>query len=177
MWPDRGARTLLLVVALASCADAAWADTQPPLPPPEPAPQESAAFPHAEHATDLEIEPPEVRPPWSGREAIWGGVGLIIAGTLTVIVVAPALCTSSLFSAGGAADAGTPSTGPSPRTTCVEATLGSGAGGVGLGVILLAVGETQRSTYKAWLRSHPMFGGLSLTPSTRGPAVGWTLSF
>jgi hypothetical protein len=149
------------------------AEEPPPLPP-----TESAAPPPAEategRAEQALIEPPATHPPWSGREAIWGGVGLVIAGVATVIVVAPALCTSSLFGNGG-----TPSTttGPNPRTTCLEATIGGGSGGALLGVVMLAVGETQRAAYKAWLRAHPMFSRLSAGPTPKGPAFSWSISF
>jgi len=131
----------------------ARAEEPPPLPPVESA---------EEHATPLEIEPPVSRPPWTGREAIWSGVGLIVAGTATLIVVAGPVCSQIRN--------GNP-------TTCFEATVGGGAGGVAVGVILLVVGETQRASYKEWLRTHPMFAGLSVASSSRGPALGWSVSF
>jgi hypothetical protein len=154
MWMDRAASPALFAMALAS----AWprgvlAEEPPPLPPPEST---------EERATSVEIAPPVSRPPWSGREAIWSGVGLIVAGTATLIVVAGPVC-SQLHA--------------SSPTTCFDATIGGGAGGVGLGVILLVIGETQRASYREWLRTHPMFAGLSAVPGSRGPALGWTLSF
>jgi hypothetical protein len=157
MWTDRAASRALFAIAVASAwPRAARADEPPALPPVESA---------EERPTHVEIEPPRSRPPWSGREAIWGGVGLIVAGTATLIIVAPTVC--SRFS----------SASPTPALTCYEATLGGGGGGIALGIILLAVGETQRSAYKEWLRTHPMFGGFSVVPSSRGPALGWSLSF
>ena len=154
MWIDRAAAGALFAMALAS----AWprgvrAEEPPPLPPVEST---------EEHSTRLEIEPPVSRPPWTGREAIWGGVGLIVAGTATLIVVAGPVCSQIHAS--------------SP-TTCFEATVGGGAGAAAVGVILLVIGETQRASYKEWLRAHPMFAGFSVAPSSRGPALGWSISF
>lgn len=164
----RATSELLLAAALASaCPKGARADEPPPQPPAE-TPEE--------HATRLEIEPPVYKPPWSGREAIWGGVGLIVAGAATLIVVTPTLCTSSLFS-NGVSGSGLGSNGPSSQATCLEATVGGGAGAAGLGVLLLIVGETQRATYKEWLRAHPMFAGLSVTPGTRATSLGWSAHF
>ena len=154
MWMDSAASRALLAIAFASgWPRGARADEPPPLPPAEST---------EEHSTRLEIEPPLSRPPWTGREAIWGGVGLIVAGTATLIVVAGPVCSQIR--------AGSP-------TTCFEATVGGGAGGVAVGVILLVVGETQRASYREWLRTHPMFAGLSVVPSSRGSALGWSLSF
>jgi hypothetical protein len=171
MWANRAASRILLAAALASAlARSARAEGPPPLPPPEPP---EAQVDQVDQADHVAVEPPVCRPPWTGREAIWGGVGLIIAGTATFIVVTPALCAGM---GGGGTQPGATSTA-SAGTTCVEAVVGGAAGAVGIGVILLAIGETQRATYQHWLHKHPMFGGLSLAPGTRGPALGWGLSF
>jgi hypothetical protein len=167
MWVNRAVNRVLLAALLSSAWPGLARADEPPSQPP--------ADPSDDRAGSLQIEPPVYRPPWSGREAIWGGVGLIIAGVATVIVVAPALCTSSLFGSGGGVAGATTTT--DSRSTCVGATLGGGAGGAALGAILLAVGESQRATYKTWLRAHPMFGGLSVEAGPRGPGVGWGVSF
>jgi hypothetical protein len=154
MWFHRGVSRAVLAAAIVSTSPwCARADEPPPLPPPEPAEAPT---------TRLEIEPPVSRPPWTGREAIWGGVGLIVAGTATLIVVAGPVC-SQIHA-------------DSP-TTCFEATIGGGGGAVAVGAILLIVGETQRAAYKEWLRTHPMFAGFSIAPRPTGPAVGWSVSF
>jgi hypothetical protein len=176
MWADRASCRILLAAALASaCPRSAYAEGPPPLPPAE-SPGAPIAEPTQGHTEEALIVPRVTHPPWTGREAIWGGVGLVIAGVATLIVVAPALCTSGLFGNGGTGP-GTTSTGPSPRTPCWEATIGGGAGGAVVGVILLAVGETQRAAYKEWLRAHPMFSGLSLGPNSKGAALSWSISF
>jgi hypothetical protein len=161
-------RVVLLAALAAALPRSVRAEEPPPLPPPESAP---------ELATRAEIEPPVARPPWTGREAIWGGVGLIIAGVATLIIVTPALCSSNLFNS-PTPPAGAPTaSGPDPRTTCIEGTIGGAAGGVALGAILLAVGEIQRATYKEWLKKHPMFGAISAGASSAGPTAGLRLEF
>jgi hypothetical protein len=156
--PALGSTALTAFVVASS--PLAHADESPKQPALVQVPSEDGSMP-AEDNSHPSIEPIVSRPPWNGQEAIWGGVGLIIAGAATLIVAVPVTCLST------ASDAS--------HTSCF-ATIGGSAGALGLGGILLAVGELQKSSYKTWLRTHPMFG-LSVMPSTRGPSLGWGVSF
>jgi hypothetical protein len=116
----------------------------------------------ADDSSHPSVEPAVTHPPWTGREAIWGGVGLIVAGAAGLIVATPTICFTR---------SSTESYAP-----CF-ATLGGSIGALGLGGIVLVVGERQRASYKEWLKTHPMFSGLSVMPSARGTAVGWSMPF
>jgi hypothetical protein len=124
-------------------------------------PSEDGAMP-AEDSSHPSVEPAVTHPPWTGREAIWGGVGLIVAGAAGLIVATPTICFTR---------SSTESYAP-----CF-ATLGGSLGALGLGGIVLVVGEKQHASYKEWLRTHPMFGALSVMPSAHGTAVGWSMAF
>jgi hypothetical protein len=108
------------------------------------------------------IEPVVSHPPWTGREAIWGGVGLIVAGAASLIVATPTICFTRSAN--------------QTYTPC-WATLGASLGSLGLGGIVLVVGERQRDSYKQWLRAHPMFSGFTVSPSTHATSLGWSLEF
>jgi hypothetical protein len=151
---------LAAAAALSTRTEAAPADEPAEVPPPavqviEPAPAHASSEPS--------VEPVIRHPPWTGREAIWGGVALAVAGAATLIIALPVACY-----AGRSSDV---------SATCVDAVVGGGAGGLGLGGILLIVGESQQATYKQWLKTHPMFSGLRAAPMVGGVGIGWSSFF
>jgi hypothetical protein len=125
-------------------------------------PEDGSAGPPPEDNSRPSIEPKVMHPPWTGREAVWGGVGLVIAGAATLIIAAPVACLT--ISNNGS------------ETPCY-ATLGGSLGALGFGGILLTVGELQRASYKQWLKEHPALSGLTVSPSARGTSVSWSLRF
>jgi hypothetical protein len=125
-------------------------------------PEEGFAGPPPEDNSHPSIEPKVTHPPWNGKEAIWGGVGLVIAGAATLIIAVPVTCLT--VSNNGS------------ETPCY-ATLGGSLGALGFGAILLSVGELQRSSYRKWLKTHPAFSGLSVSPSAQGPSLTWSVRF
>ncbi len=177
-------RMVCLGAMTLSVAGASRGDDTGAVPAPPPAEAAVAAAPAPEGSStpgsltpgsEPQIEPTSSHPPWSGREAIWGGVGLIIVG-VGGLIASPA-CTTLRSGGIGTAPAGTAGTGANPQSVCLEAVLGSAAGAAGLGGILLAVGELQRASYKEWLRTHPMFGGFGIGPTMHGARVTWALAF
>jgi hypothetical protein len=134
-------------------------------------PSEDGSMP-SEESGHPSVEPAVTHPPWTGREALWGGVGLAVAGAAALIIATPIICFST---------DGTSTVGSSPSHAACFATLGGSLGAIGLGGVLLVVGEMQRASYKQWLRAHPMFSGLTVGPTTvaggRGASMTWTASF
>jgi len=121
-------------------------------------PSEDGAMP-AEDNSHPSVEPRVVHPPWSGQGAIWGGVGLVIAGAAALIIAVPVTCVAT-----------------AAETPCF-ATLGGSLGALGLGGVLLVIGELQRASYKDWLRTHPVFSGLSVKSLAGGGSGAWSVSF
>jgi hypothetical protein len=148
-----------MLVALLASGARAYADDPPKVPDLVQVPTEGGAQP--EDNSRPAIEPTVTHPPWSGREAIWGGVGLIVAGAGTLIIGVPISCTTS---------------NNASLTPCYAMAGGSG-GALLLGGIVLLVGEMQRASYKEWLRTHPMFAGWSVSPSGRGTKLAWSVPF
>jgi hypothetical protein len=92
-----------------------------------------------------------------------------VAGAAALIIATPIICFGT--------DGTSSTVGSSPSHAACFATLGGSLGAIGLGGVLLVVGEMQRASYKQWLRAHPMFSGLTVGPTGGGASMMWTAAF
>jgi hypothetical protein len=154
--------SLSLLLAAFASSSLARADDLPKPAPLVQIPSEDGSIPNEDNSHPS-VAPIVTHPPWNGQGAIWGGVGLVIAGSAALIVALPVACFAAQSN--------------DTSSTCLDAMLGASLGTLALGGVLLIVGETQRASYKNWLRTHPAFAGLSLTPNPHSANLAWTLSF
>src|ERR1700691_1184871 len=91
-------RTLLRISSCVIAAAWAAASMRPAHAddPPKPAalvqvPSEDGSMP-PEESGHPSVEPAVTHPPWTGREALWGGVGLAVAGAAALIIATPIIC-------------------------------------------------------------------------------------
>ena len=97
------------------------------------------------------------------------GLGLLITGAALTgvgalnLATAP-LCKTSIVRSG-------------IQDACFDASLVFGGALAVVGLPLLIVGATQRSTFNEWKRAHPIASGFTLAPLAGGGALGWSATF
>jgi hypothetical protein len=107
--------------------------------------------------------PPDAgRPPPTGIDALGSGGALAAIGTL-MFASAP-ICKTAVVN--------TPQQG-----SCFTVSFAVGTPFLVLGIPILVYGAMEHGRYKEWARRHPALSGLSLSPTSRGGAVGWSAAF
>jgi hypothetical protein len=61
--------------------------------------------------------------------------------------------------------------------SCFTVSFAVGTPFLAFGIPIIIYGAMEHSRYKEWARRHPALSGVSLSPTSRGAAVGWSTAF
>jgi hypothetical protein len=105
---------------------------------------------------------PEPAPPATGTGELATGGALTVIGALS-FASAP-LCETRIVNA--------PQQG-----SCFAVSFVAGTPFIVIGIPFIVYGAIQHAKYKDWARRHPTLSAFSVTPTSRGGAIGWVASF
>ena len=152
-----------VVTAFASAALA----QDPPPPPAGPPPEVAPAAPPVVMVPGP--PPPMMMGSQAGESPPSSGVGLLVTGAIFTGIGVLNLATAPICKTSVIQD--------NTQDLCLGLSLGIGGGFVAIGLPLLIVGGSKRSTYNEWKLQHPVASGFGVNVGKSGGNLGWSASF